>query len=50
MYLSNSNFHLLCFHICFEKNFSEQMIDLDITIMTLTRYFSLRITSEMFVY
>ena len=29
MYLSNSNFHLPCFHICFEKNFPEQMNDLN---------------------
>ena len=29
MYLSNSNFHLLCLRICFEKNFQEQRNDLN---------------------
>ena len=29
MYLSNNNFHLPCFHICFEKNFPEQINDLN---------------------
>ena len=29
MYLSNSNFHLPCLYICFEKNFQEQMNDLN---------------------
>ena len=29
MYLSNSIFHLPCLHICCEKNFPEQMNDLN---------------------
>ena len=28
-YLSNSNFHLPCLDICYEKNFPKQMIDLN---------------------